>query len=164
MDEVISPYQLLVDYAWAILKANTNMTESDYDGLIPIVPLAEVPEIIDSAGGKPYLVYGYALDSTQPLPARRLGTMTFACYTTDFRALTRVLNVLSEGFGRSDLSAQDVNRFTSRFPNFVGMRFGTINISFVEGGAPEEEEGGNQNGIVSIRYEYYVDYDMTLDV
>lgn len=158
MDPVISPYQLLIDYAWAILKANTPMLEIDYEGLVPIVPLTEEPEIIDAAGGKPYLVYGYSLDGTQPLPAQRRGAMTFVVYSSDFRDITRVVNVLNEGFGRSDESARDINRWTSTLPHFVGLRFGTVQVAFAEGGAPEDEEGGNQSGIVSINFEYYIDY------
>jgi hypothetical protein len=33
-------------------------------------------------------------------------------------------------------------------------------VSYVEGGAPEETEGGRQSAAINIRYEYFVDYDI----
>lgn len=159
MDKVISPVYLLRAYAWALLKANTKMRESDYNGLTPIVPVAEEPDIMEF--DKPYLVYGYALDSTGGLYARKTGSMSMAVYSANFRELTTILNVLTTAFERQDEAARDVNNFTGKTPGFVGIRFGTISVGFVEGGTPEDSEGGRQSGLINIRFEYYVDYEVS---
>lgn len=162
MNVMYSPVYLLRGYAWEVLKRNTSMKESDYDGMIPIVPLAEEPEILTF--GKPYMVYGYALNSSDSLYARKSGSMTFAIYNPNFRELTKILAVLTTAFERQDDAARDVNRWSSTIPQFVGINFGYINIGFVEGGTPEDTEGGAQSALINIRFEYYVDYDVVTNV
>lgn len=165
MNPRVSPAYLLRSYAWWLLKNNTSMKESDYGdegGLIPIVPLAEEPEI--TLYDKPYLVYGYALDSTGDLYARQRGSMSFAVYAKTFGEITTILNILSEGFGRQDESAKDINDYTSTIPGYIGIRFGTVEVGFVEGGTPEETEGGRQSGVFNMRFEYYVDYNVVTSI
>lgn len=161
--KVIAPY-LLRSYIWQILKKNTDMDELDYTldqtsgGLVPIVPLAEAPEI--SQFDKPYIVYGYSETPPTDLWAQRRGNMAFVIYSTNFRELSMITNVIMNAFHRADESARDVNAYTSTIPAFIGLRFGTIQVSFVEGGSPEETEGGRQSAAINIRYEYFVDYDV----
>lgn len=161
-DGVLSPVYLLLSYAWAVLKTNTDMDESDYGGLIPIVPIAEIEEL--SPYDKPHLVYGYSLDSTGDLYARRTGSMSFAVYSTRFREITEILDILGEAFGRLDDSARDVNNFTTRHPQFLGIRFGYIEVGYVEGGTPEDTEGGRMSGLLNIRFDYFVDYNIITNV
>lgn len=163
--KVIAPY-LLRSYIWKILKKNTDMDELDYTddpvnnpgGLVPIVPLAEAPEI--NQFDKPYIVYGYSESPPNDLWVKRRGNMALVVYSTNFRELTQIVNTIAYTFDRADEAARDVNEYTSTIPAFVGLRFGTIQVSFVEGGSPEETEGGRQSAAVNIRYEYYVDYDI----
>lgn len=164
MDSKISPVYLLRSYAWAVLKANDSelWNEQNYDGLVPIVPLNEEPEIVEF--GRPYLVYGYAIDSTGSLYARKSGSLTFAIYDTNFRRLTDTLNILQTAFERQDESATDINNYTSLIPGFVGINFGYTSVSFAEGGSPEESEGGNQSALINIAFEYYTDYDVVTNV
>lgn len=177
MDTVVSPAYLLRSYTWALLKANDPVTwdSSKYGGLIPIVPVAEEPELEEFSG--PHIVYGYALDTTGSLHARKSGSVTFAVYDQNFRRLTNTLNVLQAAFERQDEAARDVNEYTSwvtREDNFdidgnpvkpfVGLRFGYISIGFIEGGTPEDSEGGRQSALVNIRFEYYVDYDVKTSI
>jgi hypothetical protein len=154
---VIAPY-LLRDYIWQVLKQNTDMKESDYDGKVPIVPLAEEPELTQYS--KPYIVYGYAEAPSIDLPDAEAGSMSFIVYSKNFRELSKIIKVISRTFARQDQSAYDVNRYTSTKPQFIGLRFGYINVGFVEGGSPETTEGGRQSAGVNIRYEYYVDYNI----
>lgn len=158
MDPLYSPVYFLRGYAWGVLKANTDMDEGDYGGLVPIVPLAEEPEI--SQYDAPHIVYGYALNSTGDLYARKFGSMTFAIYDTNFRTLTKILSVLTAAFERQDETARDINEWSSTIPEFAGLTFGAVSIGFVEGGTPEETEGGRQSALINIRFEYHVDYNV----
>ena len=164
MDSKISPVYLLRSYAWAVLKANDSVlwNESLYDGMVPIVPLNEEPDIVGF--GRPYIVYGYALDSTGSLHARKSGSLTFALYDTNFRRLTDTLNTLQTAFERQDESADDINHYTSLIPGFIGINFGYTSVSFIEGGSPEETEGGVQSALINIAFEYYVDFDVVTRV
>jgi hypothetical protein len=163
----IAPY-MLRSYIWDVLKANTSLTEADYSlthdaskGLIPIVPLAEEPEI--SQFDKPYIVYGYSESPTADVYAMRRGNMAFIIYSTNFREISQIANIITTTFDRADDAAKDVNAYTTAVPDYRGLRFGYVQVSFVEGGSPEEapsSEGGRQSAAVNIRYEYYVDYDI----
>lgn len=158
MDTAVSPAYLIRSYAWEVLRANDPGTwnKDKYGGLIPIVPLAEEPELSEYDG--PHIVYGYANDPTGDLPARKGGSLTFAIYDQNFRRLTKTITVLQTAFERKDETARDVNEYTSSLAPFIGITFGFIDIGFVEGGSPEESEGGRQSALVNIRYEYHVDY------
>ena len=165
MDPVVSPVFILRQYVWELLKANTDMTEEDYEGMNPIAPLGEEPELTEF--DKPYLVYGYALDGRGDLYARKSGSMSFVVYSTTFREITRILNILTTAFERFDEAARDVNEWSSSKPGFNGLTFGYIQLGAVEGGSPEgpgdraeETEGGRMSGLVNIRFEYHVDYDV----
>lgn len=165
MSTVVSPAYLIRAYAWALLKANDPDTwdEDNYGGLTPIVPVSEEPELEAYTG--PHIVYGYALDATGSLHARNGGSVTFAVYDDNFRRLTKTLNILQAAFERQDASARDVNNYTtSKGASWIGIRFGTIDIGFVEGGTPELTEGGRQSALINIRFEYYVDYNVITEI
>lgn len=161
-DTVMSPVYLLRSYVWALLRNNTEMKTADYGGLIPIVPVSEEPELMQY--NKPFIVYGYALDSSEDVPVCRTGSMTFAIYSTNFREITKIIDILIYAFGRKDESARDVNEYTSTIPEFIGTRFGYISVAFAEGGTPEESSGGRESGMVNISFEYYADYNVVTSV
>jgi hypothetical protein len=160
MDPTVSAAYLLRSYTWQLLKNNMSdvWDEDKYGGLTPIVPLSEEPELDEFSG--PHIVYGFADDATGSLHARNSGSMTFAIYDDNFRRLGKTMNILKTAFERQDEAAADVNIYTSTIPQFIGIRFGTIDIGFTEGGTPEELEGGRQTALINLRYEYYVDYDV----
>lgn len=155
MDIAVVPAHLLRSYAWQVLKTNLPdvWDEKNYGGKVPIVPLGEEPELSDYSG--PHIVYGYSDEASGDLSEREVGSLSFAVYDQNFRRLTRTMRVLKSAFDRKDESARDVNNYTSQIPSFVGLRFGYISLSFLEGGSPETSEGGNMSALITIRYEYY---------
>lgn len=175
-DPNLGPDLLLRQYAWALLKYNDKIVansspqkretwdELNYGGLVPIVPLGDEPELNDFEG--PHIVYGYTGDTTGDTYFVSSGTMTFAVYDNNFRRLSRTLNVLHTALSRADASAHDVNRFCSAFTQYdlKGLRFGCIEIGFVEGGIPETTEGGRQSGLINIRFDYFADYNVTTEL
>ena len=156
----ISPAYFIRAYAWAVLKANMGdvWDEAKYGGMTPIVPVSEEPELEAYSG--PHIVYGYALDATGALYARNSGSVTFAVYDDNFRRLTKTMNILQAAFERQDETARDINNFTtSKGSAWIGLRFGTVDVGFIEGGTPEETEGGRQSALINVRFEYYVEYN-----
>lgn len=153
----IAPYLIRL-YVWELLKRNLGMTDDDYDangdgqGLVPIVPLGEEPEVKEF--GKPYLVYGYSENMEDVTCVK--GNMAFIVYSDDFYKISEIVNLIAKTFEKEH-AAKDVNEYTSTIPQFVGIRFGNIQMTTVEGGSPEDEEGGNMSGVVTIAYEYYSD-------
>lgn len=168
-DPTLGPDLLLRQYAWALLKANDPAVwdESNYGGVVPIVPLSDEPELSDFDG--PHIVYGYTGDTTGDHWMESSGTMTFAVYDDNFRRLGKTLNILHAAFERADDSAKDVNHYLdtvsldgSTHPFRNTIRFGCIEIGFVEGGIPETTEGGRQSGLLNIRFDFFVDYDVNV--
>lgn len=160
----VSPVYALRFYAWQVLR--TNMPEiwheSKYGGLVPIVPLAEEPDLAEFSG--PKIVYEYTLLDTGSVPYRGRGSMTMAIMDTNFRRLTHTLNVLEAAFRRLDASAEDINQYINETPLAGQIGFGYTQVGFVDGGTPEATEGGNQIGVINIRYDYFVDYQVVTDV
>lgn len=159
MNKKVAPVYLLRSYIWELLQNNTDMDLTDYNGLVPIVPVSEEREL--TAFNKPYLVYGYAMDPTESERSFcQRGSMSMAIYSTNFQEITGILTILSTAFNREDEAARDVNEYTTSISQFVGIRFATIAVGFLDGPSPEETEGGRESGLINIRFEYYVDYDV----
>lgn len=164
MDPKYNPVYLLRAYIWQVLKANTDMDESDYpNNIVPIIPVSDDPKLAEL--DKPYIVYGYAFDPT--VSERHFierGSLSLAVISPDFQEIGRILNILRTTFNREDDAARDINAFTSRSPAFVGVRFGTVGVGFVEGPSPEEVEGGRQSGLINIRFECFTEYNVITEV
>lgn len=158
----IAPY-LIRSYVWEVLKFNLGLSSTHYDidgdgkGLVPIVPLGEEPDI--SKFDRPYLVYGYAESPSGDSSGRTAGNMIFVIYSTDFGEMSEIANVVAKTF-EHQYAATEVNHYTSTVPAFIGIRFGNIETTTLEGGVPEETVGGRMSATVTLRYEYYSDYDI----
>lgn len=158
----VTPAFALRNYIWAVLKANepTTWDESKYGGLVPIVPLNEEPELGEFPG--PRIIYEYSLSNRGTEYYRGRGAMTFAVRDSNYRRLTRTMNIIDEALGRQDDSARDVNDYLDRLDSQVGfnLSFGNIFLSFAESGTPETEEGGPQVGVVNVSFTYFTEYDI----
>lgn len=161
-DTRVAPVYVLIDYAYEALAAdNPDWNKSNYDGLIPIVPLNEEPELTEF-DDKPRAIYEYTMSQRGTTYFRGQGAVSLAVRDTNYRRLTRSLNVLDNALGRMDESARDVNAFvdyvkTNRAVNF-DVSFGNIRLTFIESGTPETEEGGPQVGVINVAFDYFVEY------
>lgn len=164
MSPEVHPVYALRAYAWALIKKNSDLTEAKYGNIVPITPLSEEPEITNI--DLPLFVYGYDEQPSNDVYVDREGSMTFIIKDQNFRRLTKLLNVLAVGFGRWDDAAKDVNKFiwTNHQAAMGDLRFGYVNVSLLDGGTPEETEGGRQSGMITISFCYYVNYNVNLDV
>ena len=160
-DTRVAPVYVLIDYAYeALAKDNPDWNRSNYENLIPIVPLNEEPELTEFSG--PRAIYEYTMSQRGTTPYRGQGSVSFAVHDSNFRRLTRSLNVLDNYLGRMDESARDVNAFvdwlkTERNVDF-DVSFGNIRLSFIESGTPETEEGGPMIGLINVTFDYFVEY------
>jgi hypothetical protein len=160
----VSPIYALRFYAWEVLHRNAPETwdSANYGGMVPIVPLAEEADLSEFSG--PKIVYEYTLLDTGAVNYRGRGSFTMAVMDTNFRRLTKTLNILEAAFGRLDESAYDINKYMSSTPLATQIGFGYTQVAFVDGGTPESNEGGNQIGVINIRFDYFVDYEVVTDV
>lgn len=161
----INPAFLIVRYVERLLRVNGQFPLDDaayeerYRDLDPITPLSEEPELTEF--NHPYLTYAYVMDNNNSMPEYGSGSISFVCYSTSFGKINDILNVLKTAFERLDESADDLNYFTTSNPLYHGVRFGSTEVSYLEHGTPAETEGGRQSGIISINFNFFVDYDVT---
>lgn len=164
-DTAISAADVINSYAWAVLKANTSMLESQYGGKVPITSSNQEPEF--TIYNLPFLVYGYAEDASHDNLATSSGTLVYAIYADTVSAINKILNILVEALGRKDWSAYDINAWSSKtaqYANFAGISFRSVSVAFAEGAGPVAGEGSRQAGTLTIKYSYVASYSVTTSV
>lgn len=155
------PVYLLNKYVWEVLKLNFGLDEDMYGGLTPIVPANMEPEL--TAFNKPFLVYGYSEDMTPDVYAMRGGSLSYAVWSASVGEVNTILNTIRAAMEQHDDTARRVNAWTTSLGgNNIGIRFGDIHIGYLEGPSPEESESGRHAGIITIRYQYFADYEVIL--
>ena len=155
MDITVVPSYAIIDYAWALIKANTSLTEADYGGRIPIIPASQQPELTQY--DKPHLVYAWSESPTYDPFVIRTGQITFAVYSENDREVGRITNLLTTAFGRFDETAEDINVWKQNGV-FAPIRFVSLWCGAYDGPSPESTEGGRQSGVVMVRFRYVADF------
>lgn len=157
----IQPVYIINRYVYDLLRVNlpasAGWNRTNYGGMTPIVLSHQEPKIM--AYNRPFIVYGYASDATSSDPVRS-GSLAYTIWSTDTRLIGDMITIISEGLGRDDASARDVNNYSTNIPEFVGCRFLNINTPITEGVTPPAAEGGNQSGFVAIRFRCTADYSV----
>jgi hypothetical protein len=152
----VAPVNILNLYAWQVLKANTAMVESDYNGKIPIIPGGSDPDFTNV--NKPYITYGAAEDPSSSDSAVRGGTLVYAIYSDSVGDINEISNILVTAFERRDEAARDVNLWSSSQPALIGVRFTTVYVAFAEGAGPADQEGGRETGTLTLRFSCVTNY------
>lgn len=160
------PSYLLNKYVWEVLKVNHGLKETDYadtqvPSRVPIVPSGQDAALV--AINKPFLVYGYSEETTPDVYAKRSGSLSYAVWSTSVGEINSILNTIRAAMERHDETAKDVNRYTTNLGGTnIGIRFGDIYVGYLEGPSPEETDGGRQAGVITLRYQYFADYEVIL--
>lgn len=157
--EVVPPYAI-IDYVWDLLKLNTSMKLSDYNGRIPVIPSSQQPEFTDL--DKPFIVYAWSETPTTDMYKHRSGQISFAIYGKSDREISKISNIVSTALGMYDDSAFNINNWKSENTSYGTIRFTSLWSGAFDGPSPESQEGGRQSGVVLIRYRYIADYQLTL--
>lgn len=153
----ILPAHIIRLYAWEVLKANTDLAE--IDGYVPIIALEDEPKVSDAQ--KTYLIYGYSENNDPRLYELKRGTVSFRIKARLFGELGQITNALSRAFENCDISAYQVNQWASSNPDkiFKNIRFTSIEVVYVEGGSPEDSEGGPTDAVLNVAYECVIHDD-----
>lgn len=153
----------LNSYVWKLVQANLEWSASDYSGGNPIVPAAQVPELMTT--GKAFIVYGSSLPPIRHLYALKTESIAFNIYSPSATEANNVSNLLIQAFEGQDESAQRVNRWldTEPLPVVEGgddwaerrpVTFGSIRPTFIEKAEPADEEGGYVASLVLLEVVY----------
>jgi hypothetical protein len=146
----------LNSYIWKLLEANLEWKKNDYNGLVPIIPLAQQPELMQT--GRPFLVYGATDHPSTHLYSLKSMGIAYTIYATTVSEANTIASLLVDTFERQDIAADDVNswlnteaagRGTSR-----GISFGTIKTAMAQKAEPADEEGGLVASFVLLEARY----------
>lgn len=153
-------------YVWKLLEANLGWTR--YNGLIPIVPIKQQPEIMQS--GKAFIVYGSAFHPPAHLYQHQKEAISYMIYATSSTEVNRIVELLFDTFQRQDEAAADINDWLveeakpgNRTGGHRGVYFTTVKSTMAEKAedAPDEE-GGYAAGMVLVELNYTEDPNVTI--
>lgn len=146
----------LNSYVWKLLEANLGWKKSDYNGLIPIIPLSQQPELMET--GRPFIVYSSNLYPSTHLYALKSESVAYTIYATSVAEANNIAGLLTNVFERQDEAADDVNQWlkTEQAGRNVSrnISFGTIKNSMAQKAEPTEEEGGFVAAFVLLETKY----------
>ena len=137
--------------------SNGILTESDYQGAGPIVPIQQIPEITDlsSEGGfvgdAPFIVYDFLTPGgydTEYWNCR--DDVMFWIYDYDIEKIFEIKEFMYDLFRRFDLTARDINEF----PDPAPYKFQYFDIQM---GLPTDEADqilGRKGANMVITYQY----------
>lgn len=149
----------LNSYTWKLLEANLEWTRVKNGTLIPIVPVSQQPELMQS--GKAFIVYGSAIHPADHLYQLVKESVSYTVYATSSTEVNKAVNLLTEAFARQDDAASDVNDWLETERQARGksrdIQFGTIKTTMSEKAEDAaDEEGGYAAGLVLIETRFTV--------
>lgn len=160
-------------FLWDQIKKAGILDESDYGGLIPIVPNQEVAALrqaIDEqpgVGGQPFIVYswysnGYGTDWFYPID-----TVVYVINSTSGKKLRELLLLMIDVFKMYDESAAAVNKFVFDPANglnaeYTNYEYKSILLASADAGRPTALDDEPVEALVTIRVQYTNERDETL--
>lgn len=154
----ILPAHVLAGYVWDLWKANQGVgtiTGKDGRQLARIAPVGDEPDLRDS--GETYILYGFAENENGRLPVLHTGMFAMRIIAKNFAEMTSLIRILQGTFELEDEAAQNVNWWTTGKSGYDGIMFTSVCVANVEASDAETNEGGRQEGMVSLRYRYLVE-------
>lgn len=145
----------LNSYTWKLLQVNLGW--EDYNGVPPIIPTAQQPEML--ASGKAFIVYGSAMHPPDHLYALNTEAVSYLIYAPTSTEANNVASLFYETFKRQDDAATDVNDWlakesATRTGGHRGVNFATIRSIMIEKAEPADEEGGFVSALVMLETKY----------
>lgn len=154
----------LNSYVWKLVEANLGWKR--YQGLIPIVPVAQQPELMQS--GRAFIVYGSAFHPPGHLYQMKKEAVSYMIYAPNSTEVNRIVNLLFDTFQRQDEAAADVNDWLveegkHKQGGHRGVHFAIVKSTMAEKAedAPDEE-GGYAAGMVLVEMHYTEDTNDTI--
>lgn len=151
-------------YLWAKIKEAGIMTEADYSGLVPVIPVEETAEfmtVIDAQAGigsKPYMVYTWSKVPSGQAWFYKTNDFAYAVRSADDVKMRKLLNLfesLNEAYDFSAIKANEWIQANSPAAH-KKYQFKTISINTLGGQMPAEVENGVNESLVTIRAQYVV--------
>lgn len=144
----IRKYLLKELYASNIIKS-TDYTQ-DFGVFDPVIPIQQLPEVINTNSDLPFVVYDMTPLSTVSDQYWIVEEeITFYVYSVDYGKVLAIQNLIVDIFRRHDLTAMDINGYVTSPNTFLC-------VYLVSSSAPEPavSEGGRVGASITINYQY----------
>jgi len=158
----VFPVHALNKYLWSRIKGEGILTETNYSGLVPIVPVEEIPEllqIIDAQpgiGSFPFLVYSWSRINNGVNWWMKTHNIAYSIRSTDDEAMGKLINLFEKEFQDYEAAARRVNDFVVANGTALQKRyrFTHINVQVLGAQMPAGSEQGSSEALVTIAASY----------
>ena len=134
-----------------IMLAQNYRPDGFTKGIIPIVPIQEIPEFNNLIPDKPYITYDYEVEGYDDDWWICKENMLYTVIANEVSKVVEITELMIDLFRRVDESGKDLQNFN---PKDNLIRFYTVSLMNVSGPAPVELEGGRVAATVEICYKY----------
>lgn len=156
-------------FLWAKIKEEfPYMIETNYKGLIPVIPTNQVPVFNDLPSGHPFVVYTYS-DAGYDLEFyAAVQQITYVVYSDKEAQLRNLGNFIVDISRRWDWTAEEVNDFIPTITNKSGdvddhkFDFKYVRVVSTIGPEPADTENGRQATAIVLRVCYTIDDRQTI--
>jgi hypothetical protein len=159
-------------FLWARIKDAGILDETNYGGLIPIVPGQEVPALrqaIDEqpgVGSHPYIIYSWTTNGYDQDWFKPIDQVVYVISSTDGKKLRELLLLIIDTFKMYDESAFALNRFVHDPANNLSAEYQqydykSIVLIAAQASKPTSIEDESVEALVTIRVQYTNERDST---
>jgi hypothetical protein len=125
--------------------------------IVPMIPTQQEPELVNIAGGAPFIVYNYVISSYASEWWVCREQLAYVIYDDDEERLRAIQNYMVDLLKRFDWTARSINSYLG------SSNYDFKYVQVTNAVSPDEfdTEGGRQGAMVTINYEYTVDLNGT---
>lgn len=158
----VFPVHAVNRYLWTRIEAEGIMTKTNYSGLTPIVPVEEIPElleVIDAQPGVqsfPFIVYSWSRINNGQAWWVKTHNIAYSIRSTDDDVMGKLINLFEREFQDYDAAARRVNTFVATNGTALQKRyrFTSINVQVLGAQMPAGSEQGASEALVTIAASY----------
>ena len=156
------PAHAINRYLWSRIEAHAILDKVNYSGLTPIVPVEEIPEllqIIDARPGVqsyPFIVYSWSRIDNGQAWWMKTHNIAYSIRSTDDEAMARLINLFEAEFEDQDIAARRVNEYIFGLPptTLQRFRFTSIGVRVLGAQMPAGTDTGANEALVTIAASY----------
>lgn len=146
----------LRSYLWKLLESNLGWSKDDYNGVVPIIPIAQEPELKDT--GRPFVVYNSSQHEANHLYVLKSEEVGLYIYAPTVGEANRIAKLIADTFDRQDEAADDVNSWLNteqagRNKN-RNIAFTSIKTDLIDRADATDNEGGYVAALVLLEAKY----------
>lgn len=154
----VQPVHAVNRYLWSRIKSEGILTESDYEGMVPIVPIKETPDlitIIDAQPGissLPYIVYTWSRGSNNGEWYLETHELAYSVRSADEEKLGQLIKLFNLEFRDYDRAAMRVNAYIQNngTASQKAFQFKYINVMSLGAAMPADTENGVDEALITI--------------